>query len=56
MVLEENERDDTITTEHNPGGVPYEASMNMPSRSLAVGTSRTRLRCCYKQQAFFSNV
>lgn len=56
MVLEENERDDTITRENKPSGVLYEASMNMPSKSLAEGTSRTRLWCYYKQQAFFSIV
>lgn len=56
MVLEENERDDTIAKESNPGCVPYEASMNMPSRSQAVGTSRTRLWCYYKQHTFLSNV
>lgn len=55
MVLEENDRVDDITKSH-PGGVPSEASMNTPSRSEAVGTSRTRLGCYFKQPALFSKL
>lgn len=56
MVLEGNKTVDSIIKESNPGGVPNEASVNMPSRSQAVGTSRTRLWIYFKQQAFLSNV